>query len=210
MKIILKNVKKLNTSHIYIAFRTCDFYSPDKHVLNLLRNILSGYLSSRLFMLLREKHGLTYTSGVYTEYEENMGNMEFYAEVDHNKVIKNEHTKGVLPLLIELLNDLKKNGITKKEMDVAKNNIRGKTIISLENADIQSNYNGLELLYKKDDTPITPYSQIYTHCYKSIHTDDINEVIKKYFIPNKMVVGIIGSDIPSENEVRKICDQFRE
>jgi predicted Zn-dependent peptidase len=208
--VLLKNIEKLNTSHIYISFRICDFYSPDKYTLNLLRNILSGYLSSRLFMLLREKHGLTYTSGVYTEYHENIGSMSFYAEVDHNKVIKNEHTKGVLPLLIELLNDLRKNGVTKKELDVAKNNIRGKIIINLEDANIQANYNGLELLYRKDESPIIPYSQIYTHYYKPITVNGINEAIKKYYIPNKMVVGIIGSGIPSEKEIRKICEQFRE
>jgi len=220
-KYILKSVPNLHTSYIYIGFRTCSLYSSDKYILNLLRNLLGGYLSSKLFMMLREQHGLTYTSSVSTTYYEHMGDITMYAEMDRTKVMKNEHTKGVLPLLIDMLCELKKSGISKKELDVAKTNLRGKIIMHLENSDVQSEYNGRELLYMKNreqsiyvnsGQSFVPFSAIYNAHYKSISVDDVNRVIHKYFTPNIMTVGIIGTGIGtgmySLSSVQEVCSHF--
>jgi predicted Zn-dependent peptidase len=63
------------TLYIGIGFRTCDCYSYDKYVLSFLSYLLSGPMSSRMFMLLREENGLTYTSSASIDNNEVSGTL---------------------------------------------------------------------------------------------------------------------------------------
>ena len=87
IKLISK--KQTNTTHFYIGFRT---QTVDKYILNTLKHILSSTFNSRLFFLLREKEGLTYTSRAYVDYNELYGGFYIYAETDNSKIIKNTAT----------------------------------------------------------------------------------------------------------------------
>ena len=73
----------INPIHICIGFRACSIYDNDRYILKLLNRILSGSLSSRLFMILREDNGLTYSSYTDGEYFENAGSFIFYAEQEY-------------------------------------------------------------------------------------------------------------------------------
>ena len=207
-----------STIHLNIAFRTCNRYSRDKYVLNLLKQILSGSLGSRLSVLLREKNGLTYTSDVYTDYNEYSGQFVIYAQVDQDKIIYNKtddkpnktnKKKGVLPLIIGLLNDLVKNGITESELITTKKNIFGKMTIRLEDTNIQASNNGFEYLVNGGNADIiTPYSQIYDIHLKEITKKQIDDVIIKYFKRSGMNVALIGGKNPSEDMVRIECENL--
>ena len=129
------------TNLLMIGFRTCNDLSDDKYVLNLLKKMMND-LSGRLAMLLREDNGLTYTSNATTNYYENLGDFILFAETDSKKLIKNGSSKGVLPLMIGLINDLLKNGITEKEFLLAKNSKKEKMKLTLEDNDVLAEHNG--------------------------------------------------------------------
>ena len=104
---ILHKKPDINTAHISISFRTCSYFAKDKYTLNLLRNILSSSMSSRLFTVLREKNGLTYSSTANTAYHECGGDFAIYVEVDKTKIMHNNtkdspgKNKGVIPILVD-------------------------------------------------------------------------------------------------------------
>jgi predicted Zn-dependent peptidase len=201
-----------STLHLMIGFRTCSQFSDDKYCLNILKNILGGSLSSRLFMILREQNGLTYTSSATTTFYENMGDFSIYAETDYNKIIKNGKTgKGVLPLIVGLLHDLIKSGITQTELTDAKHNLKGKMLLELEDIDTQADHNGTEiLLYDKHiDDKIIPYREMYATYYKNVTRTQINDVIKKYFKPENMTACIVGSHIPELKIIQSECEKIR-
>jgi len=234
-----------STIHLNIAFRTCNRYSHDKYVLNMLKHILGGSLGSRLSLILREKNGLTYTSDVYTDYNEFSGQFVIYAQVDQDKIIYNKtnsltkvpelgrsptltfgsrlapndksnktkgktnKNKGVLPLIIGLLNDLVKNGITESELTTTKKNIFGKMTIRLEDTSIQASNNGFEYLVNGGNANIiTPYSQIYDTHLKEITKKQIDDIIIKYFKRSCMNVALVGGKNPSEDMVRRECEKY--
>lgn len=117
----LKKRNGLKTLHLAIGFRTCSQYSTDKYALNILQNILSGYMMARLFSLLREKNGLTYTSGAETKYFDFLGDFTIFTETSPDKLLINKgFGKGVLPVIIDMLFDLQTNGITQEELDISK------------------------------------------------------------------------------------------
>jgi predicted Zn-dependent peptidase len=190
-----------------IGFRTCNDLSDDKFVLNLLKKMMND-LSGRLAMLLREDNGLTYTSNATTNYYENVGDFIFFAETDYKKLIKNGSSKGVLPLIIGLINDLLKNGIREKEFVLAKNSKKEKMKLNLQDNDVLAQHNGKEFLLYGDKRKIISYSDIYEKHYKDITKEQVNTVIRKYFKPENMSVCIAGEQIPSQNTIEKECSKI--
>lgn len=195
------------TNLLMIGFRTCNDLSDDKYVLNLLRKMMND-LSGRLAMLLREDNGLTYTSNATTNYYENIGDFILFAETDSKKLIKNGSSKGVLPLIIGLINDLLKNGITEKEILLAKNSKKEKMKLKLEDNDVLAEHNGKEFLLYGDKRKIISYSDIYEKYYKCITQEHVNTVIRKYFKPENMSVCIVGEQIPAQTAIEKECSKI--
>ena len=195
------------TNLLMIGFRTCNDLSDDKYVLNLLKTIMND-LSGRLAMLLREDHGLTYTSNATTNYYENMGDFIFFAETDSKKLIKNGNSKGVLPLIIGLINDLLKHGVNDKEFLLSKNSKKEKMKLKLEDNDVLAEHNGKEFLLYGDKRKIISYSDIYEKHYKDITKAHVNKVIRKYFKPENMSVCIVGEQIPSQSTIEKECSKI--
>jgi len=205
MQLKILELKGHNTSHIGISFRVeyCD-----KHVIELFSTILSGPMSSRLFNLLREENGLTYTSSVSTNYYKNYGDITIYAETDKTKVLKNKSKPGVLPLLISELKHLLKNGVTENEVKTAKLYTNGALKIASEDIDNLTSHNGESLLIHPSED-IVQFKQIYDQLYKSITTSDINKIIQKYIRPSLMSVSIVGPRITSEKNIRDILDKIK-
>jgi predicted Zn-dependent peptidase len=207
--VVYKIVKmSINPAHICVGFRTCSIRDKDRYVLKMLRRILSGSLSSRLFMILREENGLTYSSYTSSDYYEHMGSFTFYAECDPEKIFKNGLTSkpGVLPLIIKLICDLIKDGVSKQELDNAKNSYRGKIILSAENASSVASYNAKNILFNAASPP--NYLNIYSDCIKSITALHVNTAIKKYFRCENMVVSVVGRNPPSRDLLEKCVNEF--
>ena len=200
--------KNISTFHLNVTFRTCDYYSDDKYVLDLLKHLLSGTFGSRLSMLLRDKNGLTYHSTVTTNYYEHSGELSFYAQLIPSKLLKNGDKPGVLPLIIGLINDLVKNGVSQRELSTAKRNINGKMLLVLEQSDSQSIHNGINYLLKRDVSKITPLNKVYDVHLKDISLQQINGIIRKYFIHNSMNIFIIGPELPNLEQVKHCCEKL--
>ena len=196
-----------NTTIVLFAFRTCPQNSKDRYPLNLLENIIGDSLNSRLVTILREDNGLTYSSYAYTSYFEQGGEFQIYALVDKNKVIKNGKMLGVIPLLINMINDLYTNGVTADEVKLAKISIKSNKILHMAQNSTQAIHNGKELLYTNN---IIPYSQMYDTYYKNIEKSDVDRVIQTYFVKSGMNLCLLGDNLPSLNSVKRECEKMRK
>ena len=211
-QIILHPRKDIYTMHLIIGFRTCSQYSKDKYALNVLKNILSGYMNARLFTILRERNGLTYTSQSYTEYYDILGEFSISAETDPDKILVHKgHGKGVLPLIVDIIADLQKNGVSKPELELSKKNLHGSMALSEEINTNACFYNGSRLmLYDEPGHSTTArefisYHDRYDKYYKHITQKDIHDVINKYFKRQYMTLCILGKHIPDIKILRRTC-----
>lgn len=206
---IIKQRKGANTMHLIVGFRTCSQYSPDKYALNMLENILGGYMSARLFTVLREENGLTYTSYANSRYYSILGDFSIGAETDPAKLLVNKGVgKGVLPLIMDIIADLQKNGVSKKELQTSKSNLKGSIAIdqSISGACF---YNGSKLILYDDGTPVVSYYDRFDNYYKHITQRDINDVIQKYLKKMNMTVCILGEHVPSLKTIKSICNKIQ-
>ena len=203
--------------YLCIGFRTCSQYSKDKYALNVLRNILGGYMNARLFTILRESNGLTYTSQSYTEYYDILGEFSISAETDPDKILVHKgNGKGVLPLILDIIADLQKNGVSKSELELSKQNLHGSMSLSEEINTNACFYNGSQLMLY-DDSKRTPgrgtnagaefssYHDRYAKYYKNVTQKDIHDVIKKYLNRQNMTVCLFGKNIPDIKQIRRLC-----
>jgi predicted Zn-dependent peptidase len=159
-------------------------------------------------MILREENGLTYSSYTSSDYYEHAGSFTFYAECDPEKVFKNGSSgkPGVLPLIIKLICDLIKDGVSKQELDIVKSSYRGKMMLSAENASSVASYNAKNSLFIVSSPP--NYSNVYSECVKSITALHVNTAIKKYFKRENMVVSVVGRSPPSQDLLERCVSSF--
>jgi len=196
----------IHATYLRILFRTCNHDSPDRHIFELLENIIGGPMSSRLFSILREKNGVTYTSKCFCNHYPNTGEFGVFTMVNPDKIMKNGSKPGVIPLIMKMIRDLINDGITSQELHLSKGYLNGVLTINLENGSVQCLHNGKHMLIHGNN-PI-PYDHTFKQYYEPITVAEINRVIKRYFVPENMTVVLFGKDVPSLEKVKKTVEHF--
>lgn len=196
----------ISTSYVQIGFRTCSYYSPDMYALRIIETILGKGMSSRMFILLREQNGLTYTSNASSQHYGGMGAFMIYAETSPQKMIKNGDTLGVLPLLVKMVDELYKHGITQSELNHAKDYLQGSLARDAEDTTNICTYNAMQSAFlNADEKSIVSFTDIYQTRYANITKSQINSVIRKYFRQSNTTVCILGDSIFPLKTISKIC-----
>tara|TARA_Y100000780_G_scaffold231939_1_gene259904 strand:+ start:526 stop:1803 length:1278 start_codon:yes stop_codon:yes gene_type:complete len=181
--IFYKHKNDLNQTNLMIVFKSFDKFNSNNEKITLLEHILSSGSSSRLFNLLRNRHGITYFS-----YASNMaflkeGLFMIHIGVDNKKLLL------AINSILEELHNLKQNGITDNELIKAKNIQNTNYALSLQTPNNISQYYGLiELFHNSQDYT---YSKVKKR-YNQITKEDINNIIKTIFKKENMNIFIYG------------------
>ena len=196
----------ISTAYVQIGFRTCSYYSPDIYALDILETILGAGMSSRMFVLLREQNGLTYRSGAASNQYGSMGSFVFYAETDPRKMLEHDDKLGVLPLLVNMIRDLCKHGITQKELNDAKTQLQGSYARYLENMSHICSYNAFRVAFiNADESSIVPAKDFYSTYYAKITRSQVNNMIQKYFKKSNAAICILGDYVFPRKTISNIC-----
>ncbi len=132
--------KDVEQSHICIGVPSIKISDDRYYVMSLLTNILGGSMSSRLFQNIREQKGLAYSVYAFSSSYINSGYFNIYAGVSHQNV---EEALGAIGEELELLKD---KGITKSELEIAKEQMKGTYTFSMENVNSRMFTNGKNIL----------------------------------------------------------------
>lgn len=100
--------------------------APEIDALNVLNVVLGGGMSSRLFQNIREKRGLAYTTYVFNTPYRDAGTFGVTATCNPDNV------EEVSKLLHAELEEIATNTIPEDELERAKGQLRGSTLLSLE------------------------------------------------------------------------------
>ncbi len=201
---LLQKQRSAQKIQLAIGFRV---HPKDRYLFIFLKKILSGTMSSRLFDILREKNGLTYSSGIIHQYFTHHGDFTLYAETDSSTIIRNGEKKGVLPLIIDMLNELIQHGVYKTEITTIKGYLKGNMNIQLEDGDVSAEHNGMQCLLHPNEA-IIPIRKMFDTCYKSITKKQLDTIIREYFKKSNMSVCILGEHLPSETAVHRECEKM--
>jgi len=194
--------KDLTNVHISIGYRICGKSSPDKYCFDLLTIIMGNKLSGRFMRLLRDKNGVVYNVDMATKYYEYTGDITFTTITSRSNLLDTKKAKnGVLTLIMKIFSDLLRNGITKEELQYAKGYYKGAIIEEMQDNMNIARYNGEEFLFFKK---VLPIDKIFEKHIRPITLEQMNGIFREYLIMNNMCVCILGDNLPTIQEIRKI------
>ena len=179
---ILIHHKKTDQTHFCLGVRAYDMYDPRRYALNLIAVMLGGNMSSRLFISVRERNGLGYY--IHTSYDGTTDAGYLVTQAG----IKNDSLEKAISLVLKEYKDLSENGVLEKELQKAKDYLRGATSLSLDSTDSKASfYTTQEVMGEKLLTPEEKLSMI-----DKVSVNDIKKVAEDIFKNEKLNLSIIG------------------
>ena len=120
-------LRDIQQAHVCVGTRTFGYDSERRNALRILVTVLGGGMSSRLFQLLRERHGLCYSVYTYTELMKSLGFIATYAATEK------ENLPTVLSMIDEEHRRLTFEEMDNKTIDHVKSQLKGSLILGMEN-----------------------------------------------------------------------------
>ncbi len=179
---VLLDYRKIKQVYVALGFPAYSYFHPDLYALYILGIILGGNMSSRLFIEVREKRGLCYSIRSQVDVYEDTGNLMVRAGLDLNKI--NEAIK----VIANELKKIKNKGITAKELKMAKDFLKGRLTLQLEETQHLAEFYGREFLLTKEIlTPEEKMEKIF-----AVTLSQVNKVAKDIIKNEKMNFSLIG------------------
>lgn len=205
-KIHIKNIRGIDTAYFIMAFHVGDSDPATKHAMTFLSEMMGGRLSSPLYMILREKNGLTYTSDTGFGYFYGMGGYFYlFAISDSSRLIYNgtKGRPGVIPICVDLVSKFVKRGVDQDEIERTKKYMKENLYMRQEQSGAQTYQNGVELLLGGGVQG--SFKTEFERNYRDMDKEILDRTIKRYFKKEGMFISLVGGNLPSKKE---IMDEF--
>ena len=157
---------------------------PDYYAFKLLNFIVGGGgFNSRLTSEIRSNRGLAYSVGSFYRGDVDYGVFAVICQT------KSATTAEVISMIYEILEDLRDNGATEKELSWAKESITNKFIFSFtSSAGIVNRQMQLEY----EDMP-EDFLERYQENISNIDLEDIKRVAEQHLHPDKSILIVVGN-----------------
>lgn len=178
------NLKTKSTEQIHLAlgFLAYKITDPKNYPLLLLSIILGGNMSSRLFIEIRDKLGLAYYIRIDLSPYQDTGALAVYAGLDKSKL------ELALKTILRELNRAVRQKVSSEELVRAKEYIRGKLILSLEDSANRVQWLATQQLLKnRIETVEQQLKKI-----ERVTVSQVQQVAKEIIKSSKINLGIIG------------------
>ncbi|MBU1034259.1 MAG: pitrilysin family protein [Patescibacteria group bacterium] len=174
--------KKTEQVQLGLAFYGLDLRHELAPAANLLAAILGGSMSSRLFIKIREKRGLCYAIGSSHDSLQDIGVFSVTAGLDKNRF--NEAVKAIF----HELRKIARQPVTGEELQRAKDNIRGRTMLAFENSAVQAEWFGRQWTFL--NTLKTPQEKMKR--IDAVTAAQVRETARMILKPEHMASAVIG------------------
>lgn len=174
--------KQTEQAHFWLGGRAYHRNHPNRFALKVLRTILGGGMSSRLFLSVRERQGLCYyIAANYDDYADT-GSFAAYAGVDLQRV--NQALRAV-EQEFELIRTTR---VSDAELVKAKSYLKGKLVMNLEDSENVANMIAHQQLF---------YDRFFTleeqkALIDSVTADQVQAVAQELLDPKNLALTIIG------------------
>lgn len=174
--------KKLDQAQAIIGFPGIPYNDPSRFAAAVLLNILGGGMSSRLFVEVREKRGLAYMVHTGSAGFRDVGVATIQAGLDPSRLA------DAFKVIKEELEKIKKTPVSAKELVDSKNNIAGRTELSMEDSSAQAQWFAKQFWFANK---IETYEQV-TKKIKAVTAAEVKKVANKIFDMNMAHIAVIG------------------
>lgn len=189
-KIIFSSEKNVNLIEremeqtlVCLGTRSLRYDHKDRYALFLLTTILGGGMSSRLFQEIREKKGLAYSVYSYIISHADCGAMVVYAGTEKN------HCREVIDIAQREMSRLVTESVPQDELDAAREQLKGKTLMSLESSDSLMTRLAKNEIYLKEQQSI---DDVIAN-YDAVASSDIQRVAQELIKSDYLHLEVMGT-----------------
>ena len=155
-----------------------------RFALRVLDTILGGSTSSRLFQEVREKRGLAYSVYSYASHYADTGQVALYVGT------RPDNVGEALDVIGSELRRLVDEGVTEQELDRARDNVKGRTVLSMESTLTRMNRLGSSILM---GVPLLTVDEVLA-AFDAVTLDDVNTLARDFWQPEHMAAAGVGGD----------------
>jgi predicted Zn-dependent peptidase len=174
--------KKTEQVQLSIAFPGYPYGDEHLPAVQLLATILGGSMSSRLFTEVRERRGLCYSISASHQALEDTGVFTIASGLEKSSV------KQAMEVIWKELKNVSNNHLSADELKRAKDHIRGKVSLSLEDSANQAEWYGKQWMFQKK--LLNPEARL--KLIDRVTAGQIKTVAKHIFQKPRMAAAIIG------------------
>lgn len=175
---------KKDTEQCHICMGLEGVSRDDDRIYDLLiiNALFGGNMSSRLFQRVREDAGLAYSIYSFANTYKNNGSWVLYAGLNTESLF------DAMKIIDEETVRLKRDKLTREEIDVAKEQMKASVIMGIESMSGRMSSYGRSVLFdNKIRTPEEIIAQI-----ESVNTDSVAETIERVFDIDKLNIAVTG------------------
>lgn len=180
-KVALKH-KKTEQAHLVCGVEAYSETHEDHWILKILAVILGGNMSSRMFLNVREAHGLAYYIRTNTDDYMDTGAISTTAGVDTARA------HMAVEKIVEQYKLIATEDVSEAELKKAQNFVKGKMVLGLEDSEEYAHLLAkYELLHDGPKTPEEIMASI-----DAVTVADVRRVAEKLLVPERLKLAIIG------------------
>jgi predicted Zn-dependent peptidase len=174
--------KKTEQTQLALGVRTCSRQDERRYALRLLNAILGENMSSRLFQVVREDHGLAYSIYSTPSFFGDAGDLVISAGLDTDNLTK------TLQLIARELRRIREAAPSAAELRRARDYVIGQIDLSLESTDNQMNWLGEQLLgYGRIFQPREVKRRL-----REVTAAEIRAVARDFFRPERLNLALVS------------------
>lgn len=190
------HAKKTEQAHLILGVRGLDTFAERKQVQAVLAAILGGGMSSRMFLNVREKRGLCYSIHTSADTYVDTGTFSTYAGVPPQRF-----AEAVTAILAEY-RKITEESVGTEELSKAKEFLKGKLTLSLEDSEqVAHSLGSQELLKRAIKTPAEIKAKI-----DAVTAEEVRDLALELFTPDQICLTVIGPFEGKEAEFTKLLN----
>jgi len=186
--------KETEQYHVCLAARGITRTDERRYAATLLDAIVGGSASSRLFQEIREKRGMAYSVYTYAAQFVDAGQVGLYVGT------REENLRECMEIVASELRDVAGGALRPGELDRAKENVKGRLLLSLESTSTRMTRLGKALATGVEIISVEETIERV----ESVTTDDVVALAAELFAPEGLSAGGIG---PSEERFREAIER---
>jgi predicted Zn-dependent peptidase len=155
-----------------------------RFALRVLDTILGGSTSSRLFQEVREKRGLAYAVYSYANHYADSGQVGLYVGTRPDRVAEAVDVIGTE------LRRLQADGVSEAELELARENVKGRTVLSMESTLSRMNRLGSSVLM---GVPLLTVDEVLA-AFDAVTLEDLSALAAELWRPEHLSAAAVGGD----------------
>jgi len=155
-----------------------------RFTLRVLDTIFGGSTSSRLFQEVREKRGLAYAVYSFTSQFADSGKVGLYVGT------RPDNAEKALGVIGDQIERLREEPIPPGELERAKENLKGRTVLAMESTSARMSRLGSAVLM---DLPLLSLDEVIERV-EAVTADDVGELARELWAPDRLSSAAVAGD----------------